>query len=87
MATKIVIYTGNSCPKCKRAKEMLENCPVEVEIIERNIDESEDARDYLVSIIESNTLPTLVFVENNEDKHTFRGFDENIGEIMEALGL
>lgn len=30
MTTKIVIYTGNSCPKCKRAKEMLGNCPVEV---------------------------------------------------------
>lgn len=87
MATKIIVYTGNNCGKCKRAKEMLENCPVDIEIIERNIDENADAKDYLVSIIESNTLPTLVFVENNEDKHVFRGFDENIGKIMEALGL
>ncbi|MER2734855.1 glutaredoxin domain-containing protein, partial [Escherichia coli] len=53
------MYSGNSCSKCKRAKEMLENCPVDIEIIERNIDESTDARDYLVSVIESNTLPTL----------------------------
>ncbi|MBJ9983553.1 glutaredoxin family protein [Bacillus sp. S70] len=97
MATKIIIYTGNSCPKCKRAKEMLNNLPIghEVELIERNVDESENSRDFLRSIIGSSSLPTIVIpksekgldIFNKDTYHLYIGFDENIGKIMEHLGL
>lgn len=44
MATKIVMFTGNTCSKCMRAKANLENLPPEikekVELIERNVDEN-----------------------------------------------
>ncbi|WP_144597418.1 glutaredoxin family protein [Bacillus cereus] len=79
---KIVIYTSNSCSKCKRAKEMLKNCPVEVDIEELNVDETPMHRKVLTKVYESNTLPTFIIDEN-----VYRGFDENIGKIMEHLGL
>ena len=82
MATKIIIYTGNSCPKCNRAKEMLGNCPVEVDIEELNVDEVPMHRQVLTKVYESNTLPTFIIGGN-----VYRGFDENIGKIMEVLGL
>ncbi|WP_305928109.1 glutaredoxin family protein [Bacillus mycoides] len=88
MATKIVMYTGLNCSKCKRAKEMLKNCPVEVELIERNVDEDEKYKIHLISALESNTLPTFVIpTKEGEEEKIFRGFDENIGKIMEVLGL
>lgn len=82
MATKIVMYTGNNCGKCKRAKEMLKNCPVDVEIMTENVDDNETSKRYLTEVLKSNTLPTFVIGEE-----VIRGFDENIGKIMELLGL
>ncbi|WP_180236330.1 glutaredoxin family protein [Bacillus wiedmannii] len=84
MATKIVMYTGENCGKCKRAKEMLSNLPSEiyVTLIERNVDENEDHMEVLTKKYNSNTLPTFVI-----DDEVYRGFDENIGKIMNALGL
>jgi glutaredoxin len=97
MVTKIVMYTSNSCSKCKRAKEMLTNTPPghEVDLIERNVDESENSRDFLKSIIGSSSLPTFVIpksekgldIFNKDTYHLYIGFDENIGKIMEHLGL
>ncbi|MEK4501189.1 glutaredoxin family protein [Bacillus sp. FSL R12-0069] len=84
MATKIVMYTGENCGKCKRAKEMLNNLPSEiyVTLIERNVDENEDHMEVLTKKYNSNTLPTFVI-----DDEVYRGFDENIGKIMGHLGL
>ncbi|PFS55807.1 glutaredoxin family protein [Bacillus thuringiensis] len=82
MATKIVMYTGENCGKCKRAKEMLKSCPVEVDIDEKNVDEKEEYLNELKEI-GSYTLPTFIF----EDGKTLIGFDENIGLIMDKLGL
>ncbi|TCW59062.1 glutaredoxin [Bacillus thuringiensis] len=82
MATKIIMYTGSSCSRCKRAKEMLKSCPVEVDIEERNIDKDDDLRQELTLKYASSTLPTFVINSN-----IYRGFDENIGKIMEELGL
>ncbi|HDX9654322.1 TPA: glutaredoxin family protein [Bacillus wiedmannii] len=82
MATKIVMYTGNECSKCKRAKEMLKNCPVEVDIEELNVDEVPMHRQVLTKVYKSNTLPTFII-----DGNVYRGFDENIGKIMGHLGL
>ncbi|PEI42562.1 NrdH-redoxin [Bacillus pseudomycoides] len=89
MATKIIMYTGNSCSKCKRAKEMLNNLPLghEVELIERNVDEDEYQKTFLMHELESNTLPTFVLNDESEKMKVLRGFDENIGKIMEVLGL
>ncbi|WP_000201629.1 glutaredoxin family protein [Bacillus cereus] len=84
MATKIVMYTGENCGKCKRAKEMLASLPPEiyVTLIERNVDENEDHMEVLTKKYNSNTLPTFVI-----DDEVYRGFDENIGKIMGHLGL
>jgi len=76
------MYTGNNCGKCKRAKEMLKNCPVDVEIMTENVDDNETSKRYLTEVLKSNTLPTFVIGEE-----VIRGFDENIGKIMELLGL
>ena len=91
---KIVIYTSNSCPKCKRAKEMLKNCPVEVELELRNVDEEPTFKDDLVRF-RSMSLPTLLIESEDgflEDIHgqqwdVLTGFEENMGRIMEYLGL
>ncbi|PFP97646.1 NrdH-redoxin [Bacillus cereus] len=84
MATKIIVYTGNTCSKCKRAKEMLRSCPVDVEIEERNIDDIDKGGLYVEELRQmgSMVLPTLIIKEDE-----YFGFDENIGKIMEALGL
>ncbi|MBE7099460.1 glutaredoxin family protein [Bacillus cereus] len=84
MATKIVIYTGNSCSKCKRAKEMFNNLPpgIEIDLMELNVDECKINKDELTRIHKSQTLPTFVI-----EGEVYRGFDENIGKIMGHLGL
>lgn len=94
MATKIIMYTGDNCSKCKRAKAMLESCPVDVEIIEKNVDEIPGLKLYMENILDSKTLPTFTYEtiekEDGENKikiNVLRGFDENIGKIMEHLGL
>ncbi|WP_426981295.1 glutaredoxin family protein [Bacillus pseudomycoides] len=98
MATKIIMYTGNSCSKCMRAKAMLDDLPSHirenVELVEINVDENESERLMLTEVIKSNTLPTILipknsesYWKNKEEFHIFRGFDENIGKIMEVLGL
>lgn len=80
MATKIVMFTKNNCPNCMRAKMLLDSCPVEVEIIEKNIEESIEAYDECVNKYESNTAPTFRI-----NGRTIMGFNE--GEIMDELGL
>ncbi|UOX99349.1 thioredoxin domain-containing protein (plasmid) [Bacillus cereus] len=94
MATKIIMYTGDNCSKCKAAKVHLGNLPPhikeEVTIIEINVDETKYQRDYVVNELKSNTLPTFELFKTedyNEKPEVLRGFDENIGKIMEHLGL
>ncbi|WP_088311697.1 glutaredoxin family protein [Bacillus cereus] len=93
MANKIMMYTGNNCSKCKRAKEMFENLPshIDVELVEINVDEIDGMKLYLTNILESNTLPTFTYEEIQKDGlikiEVLRGFDENIGKIREHLGL
>ncbi|PEP21726.1 NrdH-redoxin [Bacillus wiedmannii] len=84
MATKIIMYTGNDCGKCKRAKEMFDNLPpgIEIDLTELNVDECKINRDELTRIRKSQTLPTFVI-----EGEVYRGFDENIGKIMDVLGL
>ena len=82
MATKIVMYTKNDCPNCKRAKFMFEACPVEVEIIEINVDNSSDT-DKVYENLKSNgihSLPAFKF----ENGNIVVGFEE--GKIMKELG-
>ncbi|MEW9139775.1 glutaredoxin family protein [Bacillus wiedmannii] len=93
MVTKIIIYTGNACGKCKAAKERLADLPPDikenVELIERNVDENEHDYKFLTEQLKSNSLPT--FLINPEEGSTnykpLIGFDENIGKIMSAIGL
>lgn len=64
MATKIVMYTGNTCGKCKAAKERLADLPPDikenVELIERNVDENEHDYKFLTEQLKSNSLPTFL---------------------------
>ncbi|PHD69342.1 NrdH-redoxin [Bacillus toyonensis] len=89
MATKIIMFTGTTCSKCKRAKEMLTKTPPghEVELIERNVDKDEHHKLYMMYELESNTLPTFIINPGKEGQETLRGFDENIGKIMDHIGL
>ncbi|HDR6245772.1 TPA: glutaredoxin family protein [Bacillus cereus] len=64
MANKIIMYTANSCSKCKRAKEMLKSCPVEVDIKKLNADEVPIHRQVLTKVYKSNTLPTFIIGGN-----------------------
>lgn len=79
---KIIMYTGNNCGKCKRAKEMFENCPVDVEIEERNVDLVPSHLIVLKEGYGSMSLPVFII-----DDKPLIGFEENLGEIMEYLGL
>jgi glutaredoxin-like protein NrdH len=80
MATKIIMFTKKDCPNCMRAKMLFEDCPVEVELIEKNIETDPDA--YLEFVaLGSNSAPTFKF----EDGGIVPGFDE--GKIMNKLGL
>ncbi|MCU5742926.1 glutaredoxin family protein [Bacillus cereus] len=93
MTTKIIMYTGNTCGKCKAAKERLANLPPDikenVELIEKNVDKSECDYKFLTETLKSNSLPTFLInpVEGSTDYKPLIGFDENVGKIMEALGL
>ncbi|HFJ9356536.1 glutaredoxin family protein [Bacillus cereus] len=64
MTTKIIMYTGNTCGKCKAAKERLANLPPDikenVELIERNVDKSEYDYKFLTETLKSNSLPTFL---------------------------
>jgi len=87
------MYTGNTCGKCKAAKERLANLPPDikenVELIEKNVDKSECDYKFLTETLKSNSLPTFLInpVEGSTDYKPLIGFDENVGKIMEALGL
>ena len=92
MANKIIVmYTGNSCSKCKRAKENLENLPPHIkenlELIEKNVDENIEVMEFLKNELDSQTLPTFELLRDDDKPIVLRGFDENIGKIMEYLGL
>lgn len=84
---KIVMYTKNNCPNCNRAKFMLSCAPIDVEVIERNIDEDENAKVECVDILESKTLPTLIFDSGKDNQRVYRGWEEHFGKIQEELGI
>lgn len=79
---KIIMYTGNNCGKCKRAKAMFGSLPVDVEIIEKNVDNCSKCMKELEKL-GSSSLPTFKL----EDGSVLIGFDENIGKLMEVFGL
>jgi len=86
---EIVMFTGDTCGKCKGAKFNLENLPKEAKekltLIEKNIDKDEEAKELLTKKIGVNTLPT--FIINGDYEKPLIGFEENMGKIMEVLGL
>ncbi|MED1014529.1 glutaredoxin domain-containing protein [Bacillus mycoides] len=81
MSTKIVMFTQNKCPNCKRAKEHLSFAPVDIVLLERNIDDDKYWKHELENKYKSMSLPTFVF----ENGNVVIGFDE--GKIMTELGL
>ncbi|MGF9766931.1 glutaredoxin family protein [Bacillus albus] len=86
MATKITMFTKNNCPECFRAKMLLETCPVEIEIEERNIETDPIYRLILENELNSQSVPTFVVKdENDEVIDIVRGFHE--GNLTTAIGL
>ncbi|MDC2867517.1 glutaredoxin [Bacillus sp. BP-3] len=73
------MFSKNNCPNCKRAKFMLQHCPVEVDIEEINADELFGVYDDLKEkgIM---SLPSFYI-----DEELIEGFNE--GKIMTKLGL
>ncbi|EEM68521.1 hypothetical protein bthur0009_55170 [Bacillus thuringiensis serovar andalousiensis BGSC 4AW1] len=51
------------------------------------MDKSEFDKDFMINVLESNTVPTFIINPESENNEVLRGFDENIGRIMKALGL
>lgn len=86
---EIIMYTGNTCGKCKGAKINLENLPEfakeNLVLIEKNIDENEENYKELTEKIGVNKLPT--FIVDGDFKNPLVGFEENFGKIQEVLGL
>ncbi|MBD5797774.1 NrdH-redoxin [Bacillus pseudomycoides] len=80
MATKIIMFTKNECPHCKRAKHFLGFAPVEIELEERNIDKDIDYKNE-ADDLGIMSLPAFKF----ENGNIVRGFEE--GKIMNELGL
>jgi len=76
---KVIMYTKENCPNCKRAKFMFEACPVEIELKEYNINKDYHAQQYL---IDKGIMSVPSFEINGK---IIEGFNE--GKIMEELGL
>lgn len=86
---EIVMFTGNSCGKCKGAKFNLSNLPQfakdNLNLIEKNVDEKEEYMEELTKEIGVSKLPT--FIIDGDKKNPLVGFEENFGKIQEVLGL
>ncbi|PGT89806.1 NrdH-redoxin [Bacillus thuringiensis] len=87
MKMEIIMYTGDNCPKCNRAKVMLESCPVDFDLVERNVDKDAKYKQELTETLNSHTLPTFDIYDGTTRIDILRGFDENQGKLRNILGL
>lgn len=78
---KIIMYTKNDCPECKKLKAVMGYMPIEATIEQRNIEEDSKWFDELQDMGYSSVPITVV----PEKKLTIVGFE--IGELQEAFGL
>lgn len=78
---KIIMYTKNDCPECKKLKAVMGYMPIEAEIETRNIDEDPQ---WLLDMSDMgySSVP-ITFVEGMEKPIV--GFE--VGELQEAFGL
>lgn len=65
---KITVYTKNNCPKCEMTKRVLKGEEIEFEL--RNVEEDQEAYDYVVNVLELREMP-VVEAEGHE---VFSGF-------------
>ena len=75
--SKVTIYTSNTCPHCKAAKNYLNENKVDFE--EKNVDEDRSAIDYLVEKGHRG-VPVI-----NIDGEDVVGFNKDL--VEEKLGL
>lgn len=75
--SKVTIYTSNTCPHCKAAKNYLNENKVDFE--EKNVDEDRSAIDYLVEKGHRG-VPVI-----NIDGEDIVGFNKDL--VEEKLGL
>lgn len=75
--SKVTIYTSNTCPHCKAAKNYLNENNIDFE--EKNVDEDRSAIDYLVEK-GYRGVPVI-----NIDGEDLVGFNKNL--VAEKLGL
>lgn len=85
---RMLMYTQNVCPKCDIAKVQLDMIPAEfkpqIEYI--NIDKHPEAKDYMMTELDSMSTPTFEFRNEDGSKgRVVRGFE--MGEIQEELGM
>ncbi|MDU4447462.1 MAG: glutaredoxin family protein [Anaerococcus vaginalis] len=74
---KVTIYTSNTCPHCKAAKNYLKENNIDFE--EKNVDEDRSAIDYLVENGHRG-VPVI-----NIDGEDIAGFNKEV--VDEKLGL
>lgn len=75
--SKVTIYTSNTCPHCKAAKNYLNENKIDFE--EKNVDEDRSAIDYLVEKGHRG-VPVI-----NIDGEDIVGFNKDL--VEEKLGL
>lgn len=68
---EILFFTGNDCNSCKMIKKQLKNMHFDIKIKEISIDDSENAK--LATKHFVNSLPTLIYCENDIPKKTYIG--------------
>lgn len=73
----VIIYSGNNCPACIKAKEYLQE--LQVSYVEKNVDDSYEAQLNMAKL-GSEALPTIVI-----DQEVIVGFSKK--RIKLALGI
>lgn len=94
----IIMFTGDTCGKCKGAKTNLGFLPPDAKekmnLIEINVDQDEKHKEFMVNVLKSASLPSFMIEDTQgsieyEGKmyESYIGFEQAFGTIQEVLGL
>ena len=88
----VVLFTMEGCPYCVQMKEKLNN--LQLEYIERDINEHEEEYDLFVEVTENEYVPAFMIIEEPEGTaktslfapdRDFNDIDEGVSIIKEHL--
>jgi glutaredoxin len=87
MSKTIIVYTMKGCPHCTDFKEML--VKEDIDFIDRDIDEYEEEYDIFSQLTESDFVPALLIIEENDDKTVPHMYvpDRDYNELTEAVDI